>query len=55
VQGAFAGRAPERISGRVVLLVDDVVTTGATMEACAGALRSCGASRVYGLAFAIED
>ena len=54
VAGAFkvpeAGRA--RLAGRTVILVDDVFTTGATVAACARALRRGGAERVDCLTFA---
>jgi ComF family protein len=38
----------------VAILVDDILTTSATLEACAGVLRSAGSSRVLGFALARE-
>jgi ComF family protein len=46
VKGAFAVRRRARIAGRTVVLVDDVLTTGATASACAQALRAAGAREV---------
>jgi predicted amidophosphoribosyltransferase len=43
---------PRMVNGRAVLLLDDVVTTGATLKACAVALLSSGASVVYALTIA---
>lgn len=43
VRGAFEVRGPSALRGRRVLLVDDVVTTGATLEAALDALRAAGA------------
>jgi ComF family protein len=46
VAGAFAVRRPDRIAGKRVLLIDDVLTTGATASACARALLDAGAAAV---------
>jgi ComF family protein len=42
------------VQNRAVLLLDDVVTTGSTMSACAAAVKAAGAASVWGLALARE-
>jgi ComF family protein len=52
VKGAFACR--QGLEGKQVLLIDDVCTTGATLDACATALKAAGAGSVWGLTVARE-
>ncbi|HXJ04236.1 MAG TPA: ComF family protein [Candidatus Acidoferrum sp.] len=52
VRGAFATRPGTQVDNKRVLLVDDVMTTGATLDACARALLESGAKSVIGLTVA---
>jgi ComF family protein len=52
VTGAFAVRHPRLVENENVLLIDDVFTTGATVDACAEALRASRALNVYVLTIA---
>lgn len=52
VADAFAVRHADAIAGQRVLLIDDVFTTGATVSACAAALKEAGAEEVFVLTVA---
>lgn len=52
VRGAYITREGTRVDKLRVLLVDDVFTTGATLDACSRALRQAGAASVLGLTVA---
>ncbi len=52
VRGLYAVNTPSTITGKTIILVDDVVTTGATMRECARVLMAAGAGRVMGVALA---
>jgi predicted amidophosphoribosyltransferase len=52
VLGAFKVSDPAKVKGKRVLLLDDVLTTGATVEACARALKRAGSECVHVLVLA---
>ena len=57
MRNVFRVRDESLVQGKRVLLIDDVITTGATLLACAETLLKAGAARIYtaGLAGRIED
>jgi len=52
VSGVFSVARPEQVRNRTIVLIDDVMTTGATLSACAAALKRAGAARVLALSLA---
>lgn len=52
VRGAFAVKDPARVTDRPVLLVDDVATTGSTMNECARVLKRAGCREILCLVLA---
>lgn len=54
IKGAFAIKNPLAVLGKKVFLVDDVLTTGSTLEEAARTLKKAGASEVWGLVVARE-
>ena len=53
VAGAFTNR-DSKLQDKQIILIDDVATSGATLDACAGVLKEAGASSVWGLTLARE-
>lgn len=52
MRGAFEVRAPEKVRGKIILLLDDVTTTGATLSEARRILLKAGARLVYGVTIA---
>ena len=52
VRGVYAYAGNKPLDGMTVLLVDDIVTTGATLDECAGVLRKAGAAEILALTLA---
>lgn len=52
IMGAFKYSAEEKLMGKAILLVDDIITTGATLRACADVLHQAGAREIYGITWA---
>ena len=54
VKNAFAVQSPAAVTGKNILLVDDIMTTGATLQACAEVLKAAGASKICALVLASD-
>lgn len=55
IAGAFALRSPEKIANKTIFIVDDVYTTGSTMQEIAKLLKKYKANKVYGITIARES
>ncbi len=52
VKGAFAVVSPKKVKGKTILLVDDILTTGSTLEECSRVLKQAGAEKVFAVVVA---
>jgi predicted amidophosphoribosyltransferase len=52
IKGAFVVTHPEMVRNKDILLVDDIITTGITLDECAKVLKKAGAASVHALVVA---
>ena len=52
IKGAFLLKNPEKVKNKKIILIDDVFTTGATINECSKVLKQCGAKKIIGLVIA---
>lgn len=55
VRGAFKIRRPRRAKDKIILVIDDIITTGATTNECAKTLIESGANKIYAGSIALAD
>ncbi len=55
IDEAFKVKNNKKIEGKNILLIDDVITTGATISECGKVLLNCGANKIYAASVAIAD
>lgn len=54
MKGAFVVRSGEKLTGKRILLVDDILTTGSTLRECAAVLKKAGAAEIQALVLASD-
>ncbi len=52
---AFMVKHPDKVMGKNVLLIDDVITTGSTIRECGKILKECGVVNVYAASIALAE
>ena len=55
ISGAFKLKKSNDVRGKNILLIDDVITTGATISECGKILLEAGANKIYAASIAIAD